>query len=462
MSEHILVVDDEPAIRDLMRRILSRAGYEVRTTATAEAALEHLATQPTDIVITDVHLPAMDGLELLRVGRARYPDVDFIVITGYEDMSSAISAMRDGAYDFLVKPLDVEHIRRVVSRCAADRLARADLHAPDPGRATDDDTGTIIGRHPRMVRIYKLIGSIARLRAPVLVRGETGTGKELVARTIHAHSPAADQPFVAVNCTALPETLLESELFGHVRGAFTGAVADRKGRFELAGHGTIFLDEIGDTSPSFQAKLLRVLQENEFFPLGAEQPRRTPARVIAATHRPLEELVRSGAFREDLYFRLRVIEIHVPPLRERASDIPLIAHDLLRRISRKLGKDVSVIPEPVMAALMNYPWPGNVRELENSLTRAVAVARGPAITLDDLALETVAADLGPDAAIGSGTAPDAAGLEPGDETLDAVVAAHVRRVLARTNGNKRETARLLGISPSRLYRLLSRYDIAVP
>lgn len=461
MNEHILVVDDEPTIRDLMRRLLTRAGYQVRTTATAEAALEHLAAHRPDIVVTDVRLPAMDGLELLRLARARYPDVDFIVITGFEDMSSAISAMRDGAYDFLVKPLDVDHIRRVVKRCANDRAARLRTRSAEHVGIHNEETAGIIGRHPRMVRIYKLIGSIAELRAPVLVRGETGTGKELVARTIHAHSPAADQPFVPVNCTALPENLLESELFGHVRGAFTGAVADRKGRFELAGHGTIFLDEIGDTSPSFQAKLLRVLQENEFFPVGAEQPRRTSARVIAATHRPLEEMIRSGAFRDDLYFRLRVIEISVPPLRERASDIPLLAQDLLRRISRKLGKNVSVIPEPVMAVLVQYPWPGNVRELENSLTRAVAVARGTAITLDDLALGPATASPEPTV----DPVPTAGHLEPestpADASLDAVLAAHVRRVLAHTRGNKREAARILGISPSRLYRLLARHGITV-
>ncbi|HEV2735496.1 MAG TPA: sigma-54 dependent transcriptional regulator, partial [Longimicrobiaceae bacterium] len=280
----------------------------------------------------------------------------------------------------------------------------------------------------------------------VLIRGETGTGKELVARAIHFNSPQAGEPFVAINCTAIAENLLESELFGHVRGAFTGAVGDRKGRFELAGNGTIFLDEIGDTAPAFQAKLLRVLQEREFYPVGGERPRRTEARVIAATHRPIEELIGQGSFREDLYFRLRVVEIVVPPLRERRDDIPLLAEHLLARAAREIHKDVRIIPAPVMKALQAYDWPGNVREMENTITRAAVLAHGPAISLENLGLGTVPVK---GAASASG---------PEGTTLDEVERLQVERILQRTGGNKRRAARLLGISRPRLDRLLAKYD----
>jgi transcriptional regulator with PAS, ATPase and Fis domain len=288
----------------------------------------------------------------------------------------------------------------------------------------------------------------------VLIRGETGTGKEVIARAIHFNSDAAGEPFVAVNCTAIPEPLLESELFGHVRGSFTGATNDRKGRFELAGRGTIFLDEIGDTSPAFQAKLLRVLQEREFHPVGGERARRTEARVIAATHRPLERLVREGRFREDLYYRLRVVEIVVPALRERPDDLVPLAEHLLAKAGRELHKEGVSLSADAVRALRAYDWPGNVRELENTLTRALVLARGRTITPDLLAL-------------GAGAPNDAAeggeGVElRGDETLATAERAHVARVLSRVRGNKRRAARVLGVSRSRLDRLIEKHGLAAP
>jgi transcriptional regulator with GAF, ATPase, and Fis domain len=285
----------------------------------------------------------------------------------------------------------------------------------------------------------------------VLIRGETGTGKEVIARTIHYHSAAAEEPFVAVNCTAIPETLLESELFGHLRGSFTGASGDRKGRFELAGRGTIFLDEIGDVSPVFQAKLLRVLQEQEFVPVGAERARRTEARVIAATHRPLEQMVRSGAFREDLYFRLRVVEIVVPPLRERRGDIALLAARLLDRVSLSMHKPGALLTEGAMAVLERHDWPGNVRELENALARAVVLARTPALTAEHFAL-------GPGGPIGAPTGSETAPKD--DLSLAIMERKHVERVLAQTRGNKRQAARLLKVSRQRLDRILERHGLA--
>jgi transcriptional regulator with PAS, ATPase and Fis domain len=284
----------------------------------------------------------------------------------------------------------------------------------------------------------------------VLVRGETGTGKEIIARAIHFNSDDAEEPFVAVNCTAVPEGLLESELFGHQRGAFTGAHADRRGRFELAGTGTIFLDEIGDTSLAFQAKLLRVLQEREFYAVGSERPRRTEARVIAATHRPLETLVREGRFREDLYFRLRVVDIAIPPLRERRGDIPALARHLLAKASRELHRDAELAPA-ALRALEEYGWPGNVRELENTLVRALALARGAVITEDDLGLDDRA---GRATALGAGGA-------PADRTLRSVERDHIERVLHECGNNKRRACKVLGVSRPRLDRLLQRHEIVV-
>jgi transcriptional regulator with PAS, ATPase and Fis domain len=292
----------------------------------------------------------------------------------------------------------------------------------------------------------------------VLVRGETGTGKEMIARAIHAHSAHSEEPFIAVNCTALTDTLLESELFGHVKGAFTGATSARKGYFELSGSGTIFLDEIGDTSPEFQTKLLRVLQERMFYPVGGEAPRRTEARVIAATHQPMETLVEEGSFREDLYFRLRVVEILVPALRERRDDIPLLAEALLSRIRAVTGSHVRHIADEAMDMLKVHDWPGNVRELENALTRAAIVARGVALASDHLSLSV---DL---SAKGEPTGQRVGTPGPGGEdlSLDRIISDHVQRVLLKAEGNKSEASRLLGISRSRLQRYVERFELDVP
>jgi len=295
----------------------------------------------------------------------------------------------------------------------------------------------LVGRTPQMIGIYKTIGALARNRATVLIRGETGTGKEVIARAIHQHSVHAEEPFIAVNCTALTDTLLESELFGHVKGAFTGAIGARKGYFELAGKGTIFLDEIGDTSPQFQTKLLRVLQERRFYPVGGEQPKQTEARVIAATHQPVEHLIEEGRFREDLYFRLKVVEIHVPPLRERADDIELVASALLGRIREATQRDVRRISDDAVERLRAYRWPGNVRELENALMRAAIVARGTVIGADHLILS------------------DGEGLtEAADTSLAGAVRKHVRSVLDRAEGDEAEAAKLLGITKKELAKHL--------
>ncbi len=447
MNERILIVEDDATLRETFRRFLSRRGYDVSTSETAERGFRIVKEFEPDIVITDVQLPGMDGLELLSRLRSALPELDVLVVTGHEDMRTAIEAMKAGAYDYLVKPLELDELAVVLQRCAEDRRLRRRIRQLTDEAAEPYALDRLVGRSPAMIQIYKLIGTLATNRAPVFIRGETGTGKEVIARAIHYNSTWAAEPFVAVNCTELPETLLESELFGHVRGAFTGAVHDRRGRFELAGAGTIFLDEIGDTSPGLQAKLLRVLQEREFQPVGSETQRRTEARVVAATNQRLEALVRDGRFREDLFFRLHVLEIRVPPLRERREDVPLLAEHLLRRISRDIHKEVSVIPEPVMRVLVEYDWPGNVRELENALTRAAVLARGAAISEKDLSLG------------GPSRTPEETHAIADDFTLAGAERAQVARALARTRGNKRKAARLLEVSRPRLDRLIDRLGI---
>jgi len=445
----ILVVDDDDAIRETLAEHLEGEGYVIEVADSAERALNDMARLEPGLVITDVRMPGMSGIELATRVREAIPDTHVIVVTAHEDMETAVGAMKAGAFDMLVKPLDLGHLELVIERCFRDRALQRQVRHYRSEAAEPYALARLVGRDPAMIEVYKLIGAVAPTRTPVLIRGETGTGKELIARAIHFNSDAADEPFIAVNCTALPETLLESELFGHVRGAFTGAVQDRRGRFELAGSGTLFLDEIGDTSPGFQAKLLRVLQEREFEPVGGERTCRTEARVIAATHRPLEELVREGRFREDLYFRLRVVEIEVPPLRRRRGDVLPLTEHLLARVSRELHKDLH-LPKTVVGALMAHDWPGNVRELENAITRAAVLARGGAVEVEHLGLGRPQEN--------SATHRD----RPLDQlSLGDVERAHVLRVLRRTRGHKREACRILRISRPRLDRLLARHAIEV-
>ncbi len=379
MKRSVLVVDDDPRIRTSLVSALQGGGMTIRAADSAESALAALGKEPTEVVLTDVKMPGMSGLDLLRMLKDRSPDLDVILMTAYDDLPTVAEAMREGAADFLVKPLDLHQLRSVLDRVFEDRQARKRMKVSKVDSEQRGAADRLVGRDPQMVQIFKLVGQVSSTRTNVVIRGDSGTGKELIARSIHDASPWSDEPFVAVNCTALPTTLLESELFGHLRGSFTGATSDRKGRFAIAGHGTIFLDEIGDTPPEFQAKLLRVLQEHEYYPVGAEKPERTEARVIAATHRDLERLVATGQFREDLYYRLRVVEIRVPPLRERMGDVPLLAEHLLRKAAVATGsRSLHLAPE-TGEALMSHDWPGNVRELENMLTRAAVLATGDVI-----------------------------------------------------------------------------------
>jgi len=429
MSQRILVVDDDADALEVYKTRLTHAGFEVETAESAEKALSRVKAFDPALIVTDVRMSGMSGLELLEKVRSAMEGVDVVVMTGHDDMETAVTAMKSGAFDFLVKPVDPKVLQRLAERCFREQELALQAAEEDVAPETEAlARGQLIGRDPRMVEIYKTIGVLARNRATVLILGETGTGKEVIARAIHEHSLHAEQPFIAVNCTALTDTLLESELFGHVKGAFTGAVGTRKGYFELAREGTIFLDEIGDTSPEFQTKLLRVLQERRFYPVGGEQPRTTEARVIAATHRPLGELIKQGRFREDLYFRLKVIEITVPPLRERPGDIVLVANALLSRIREETHRDVRRISDDAVELLQAYDWPGNVRELENALMRAAIVARGTVIGSDHLALAQEAQ------------------RDDGDLSLAGAARRHVKHVVELVDGDEASAAKRLGIS----------------
>lgn len=426
----ILVVDDDTDGLEVLETRLTHAGYEVETADSAEKALSRVKAFDPGLIVTDVRMSGMDGLELLQKVRATMEGVEVVVMTAHDDMQTAVTAMKSGAFDFLVKPVDPKAIQALADRCFRERELGEASDTPEAVAALP--RSRLVGRDPRMIDIYKTIGVLAANRATVLIRGETGTGKEVIARGIHENSIHSTEPFIAVNCTALTDTLLESELFGHVKGAFTGAINSRKGYFELAGEGTIFLDEIGDTSPNFQTKLLRVLQERRFYPVGGEQPRTTEARVIAATHQPIEELIERGRFREDLYFRLKVVQIEVPPLRERPGDIELVAVALLGRIREETQRDVRRISDDAVACLRAYSWPGNVRELENALMRAAIVARGTVIGADHLMLEGTVARAATDLA------------------LSSVIARHVALVLDRCGGDEAAAAKLLGITKKEL------------
>ena len=375
----ILVVDDELSMRQFLEILLKKEGHEVICAADGEEALSRFQAAPCDLLISDIKMAKMDGLELLRRVKERNPNMSVVMITAYASPEDAIASMKAGAYDYLTKPFKLEEIKAVI-RNALGKTA---------GQAVEASAGIfngIVGHSPRMLQIYNLIKQVGGTKTNVLISGESGTGKELVARAIHQMSPRAEKPFVTINCSAIPDSLMESELFGHVKGAFTGAVANKKGLFEIAHGGTVFLDEIGDLSSFIQIKLLRVIQEREFMRVGETETLNVDVRILAATNRDLEREIIQGRFREDLFFRLNVVHLHLPPLRERREDIPLLAQYFLEKYSRELGKDVRSISSYALDALMNYNFPGNVRELENIIERSVALEGSNIILPESLVL----------------------------------------------------------------------------
>ncbi len=380
----ILIVDDEEIVRESCKKILSSVRkYRLVIVSSGEEALRVFEEDHFDLIITDLKMPGMDGIELLREVKERNPNIEVIMITGYGTVDTAVQAMKLGAYDYVEKPFRPDELLTLTERALEKKRLREEnlqLKRQIPSQYIKN----IIGQSREMERIFELISSVAPTSSTVLIMGESGTGKELVARAIHYNSPRRDNPFVVVDCGTLPDDLIESELFGHKRGAFTGAVTDKRGLIEEAEGGTLFLDEIGNLPLPLQTKLLRVLQEKELRPIGGKQSRRIDVRFIAATNRDLKEMVKEGTFREDLYYRLNIFPIRVPPLRERRDDIPLLAYHFLRKYSEELGKDVVNITAEAMKILINHDWPGNVRELENTIQRAILISQDNSIKERDL------------------------------------------------------------------------------
>jgi DNA-binding NtrC family response regulator len=443
----ILVVDDDPETCRFMRELLREPEREIETADAPADALALLEAGRFDLVVSDINLNAeLSGLDLLRAFKARDSEVEVVLISAFGTLETALEAVKAGAFDYVSKPVDIGQVRDVVARALARRARAGEPKAAvfPAGRSAPDG---LIGRSGGMLAVYKQIALACASDAPVLVTGETGTGKELVARAIHRHGPRSSRPFVPVNCGALPEGLLESELFGHVRGAFTGAVADKRGLFEEARGGTLFLDEIGEMSPALQVRLLRTLESGEVRPVGSPRATSVDVRVIAATHRDLERAAKEGSFRQDLFYRLHVFAIRIPPLRERREDIPLLAAHFLAALSAQ-GRGTASATSAAVAALAAHDWPGNVRELENTLERLAVESRGGAIDVADLPPQ-----------FRERPEPLEAPLFAGLPTLEEMEKRYLRHVLAAVKGNRSRAAEALGIDRRTLYRMAERFGI---
>lgn len=466
----LLVADDERSMRELLELVFKREGHQVTSVSNGREALAALAQSSCDLIITDVKMPDLNGIELLKAVRDQAPDTMVIMMTAFATINSAREAFKLGADDFIQKPFDVDEFKLIVRKALEKRDLRQENALLKRELHRRGQLGDIIGRSPKMQAVYQMIETVAANSSTVLVNGESGTGKELVARAIHNLSARRDRPFVSVNCGAFTETLLESELFGHVRGAFTGAAASHRGIFETASGGTVFLDEISETSPAFQVRLLRVLQEQEVRPVGASEPRRVDVRIVAATNRRVQDLLSADDFRQDLLYRLSVIHIELPPLRQRREDIPLLIEHFLQRASRRLQRQVQVTPD-TMNWLSGLAWPGNVRELENAVERAVTLnASGqllpedftqftpaPFITAPELsAAMQAAAEPQPETAA---EAPPHAWVCRVPATLDEIEREHIIATLRYTGGNKLRAAELLGIGRYSLYRKAERLGL---
>ncbi len=444
----VLVVDDERGARMALEVPLRLSGFDVTAVSNAQSAIELGEKEFFDVLLTDVYMPGISGLELAREFRRRSPKTRIIVMTAQGSLSTAVQAVEQGAMDFIAKPFDIEEVLSLVNRAAVQE--ETEIRKEE----NDFSSSGIIGYSSQMVRVYKLIAYAARSRSNVLIEGETGTGKELVARAIHNHSGRADQPFIAVNCSALTETLLESELFGYVKGSFTGAAADRAGLFENAGEGTIFLDEIGTASASLQASLLRVIQEQEVRRIGSSENRKINVRIIAASNKNLESLVKSGEFRADLFYRLSVLTIHLPSLRERGrEDLELLVRHFLKKHAGDSGSPLK-ISEEAIEILSGYQWTGNVRELENAIEYSIAVCGGDSITTADLPpriIEKSSSDTRP-------IQQKPLSLADDRPTLEELTRRYAQIVLAENEGNKSRAAEIMGINRRTLYRYLDLPD----
>ena len=445
MSKRALVVDDQPAFRRLLQRVLEDAGWDVTVAGDGREALERARESTFDVVFSDVKMPKMDGHTLLDRLRSEQPDTPVILLTAHGSVPDAVGAMRRGAFDYLIKPLDDPDD---VSALAAKALAQRRRSTADTGPIAKVTSSAVefVFEHPAMIRVDESVRRVARTDATVLLTGESGTGKEVVAKRLHELSRRSDKPFVAVNCAALADSLLESELFGHERGAFTGADKQRKGRFEVADGGTLFLDEIGETSPALQAKLLRVLQERTFDRVGGSAPISVDVRLVAATNRDLLAEASEGRFRQDLYYRLNVVPVHLPPLRERGSDALLLARHFLTELALKHGRHALELSPEAEKLITGYPWPGNVRELNNAIERATILCLGNSVQPGDLGV-------GPAAPGGGGLGSDA------PLNLKELERVAIQRALETCGGNRREAADLLGIGLRTLHYKLNQYGL---
>jgi DNA-binding NtrC family response regulator len=461
---HILVVDDDSLVRRSLCEVLSFEGYSCSNVGDGHEALALLKETPFDIVISDMKMPKMEGLELLKKIKAEHPETAVIMVTGFGSIENAVAAMREGALDYVTKPIIDDEIKLVIRRIAEERnLADENKYLKEKlSLGSRQQCHDIFGKNYKMQKIYDLIGIIAATKTTVLITGESGTGKRLVAHAIHDSIPdSASKPFVEVSCGALPETLLESELFGHVRGAFTGAIKDRVGRFESAEGGTIFLDEIDAFTPALQVKLLRVLQEGEYERVGETKTRKASARIIAATNQDLQDLIRQGKFRNDLYYRLNIISVDLPPLRERKEDIPLLVEHFIEKHAKQLNKKISGITDEAIGYLMKYAWPGNVRELENCIERACVLSQESLLGCQHLA-DYIVKERCPQAASSSEAAPATNGSN-GSSLKDALKDPEKKIILEaieKCGGNKKEAAKLLGINRTTLYKKMGLYGIA--
>ncbi len=447
----VLVVDDEPGILESLGILLRNAGFETHTARGGRAGLEQLSLIQPDIVLSDVRMPDVGGVEILAAARQQNSDTPVILMTAQATLQSAMQAVNEGAFYYIQKPFRNDELLAILKRAAEHRELRVENRSlRQEIKRREGPTGSRpVGNSRSWLEVLRLAETVAPTESTVLIQGESGTGKEVIARYIHELSSRSDRTFASINCGALPESLLESELFGHVKGSFTGAIKDKSGLFTAAAKGSFFLDEIGETTPATQVKLLRVLQQREVIPVGGTEPQPIDVRLIAATNRELEEEIRRGTFRTDLYYRLNVIALHLPTLRQRADDIPLLAEYFLERIADLRKEQKKVLSSSTLEALVNYTWPGNVRELENALERAVILTPDEEILPSGL----------PERVTQRVSEPLVAERVPSNPTLEAVERAYIMWVLQSEGGNKSRAAEALGIDPSTLYRKLSRYGV---
>jgi putative PEP-CTERM system response regulator len=447
ITSTILIADDEKNIREGLAESLGLDGYKTLLAADGDEALKIVEDGDVDLVITDLKMPKVSGTDVLKSVVGRYPGLPVIVLTGHGTIEDAVTAMRFGAFDFVTKPVNLDHLSLLVKRALESRELKRKNRELEAEVESERRSGAMIGKSPEMKKVQELVRRVAPTRASVLITGESGVGKELVADAIHALSPRSSGPLVKVHCAALAESLLESELFGHEKGAFTGAQARKRGRFELANEGTLFLDEIGEINQNVQIKILRVLQDRKFERVGGEETLEVDVRIIAATNRDLKKEIAEGRFREDLYYRLNVVNIHVPPLRERRDDIPILAMSFLQEFARENAKPIEGFEPKARQALYAYPWPGNVRELRNCVESAVVMARGNLIGIEDLPPGVRSSSEERDIRVPSGSS-----LAETEKIL-------IRETLAAQGGNKSRTAEILGIGRKTLYQKIEEYGI---